>query len=152
MRNSNMFSSKTLFIYLSSLRAEHSATWKTLLPFQRTLTLECLEHPLPSTTGEEPQTPLQPKCSIFHHRGNAFFQGMKEHASYTAIYQQISFGEHFFLQKCISLLLSLHSSTHLHSPASVGFPRNKTPSSTMSQIPLLSSSIHRLEIEKEELR
>lgn len=43
---------------LSSLRAELSAPWKTLLPFQRTLIPECLEHTLPSTTGEQPQTPL----------------------------------------------------------------------------------------------
>lgn len=57
-----------------------------------------------------------------------------------------------FLAKVHLLATFLHSSTHLHSPASVGFPRNKTPSSTMSHIPLLSSSIHQLEIEKEELR
>ena len=45
----------------------------------------------------------------FSPQRQCIFQGMNEHADYTALYQHISFREHFPLQKYISFLLPLHS-------------------------------------------
>lgn len=65
---------------------------------------------------------------VFHFspQRQSILQGMNEHSSCTALYQQNSFGEHFSLQKYISFLLPLHSVLLQHTsplPSISGLPQ-----------------------------
>lgn len=94
-------------LYLSSLRAELSAPISEDSNPRMPGSYSAINHRRTATNTTLTQ--------MFHllPQKQYIFQGMNEHASFTALFQQISFGEFFLLQK-YSFLLPLHSILSQH--------------------------------------
>lgn len=98
-------------LYLSSLRSELSAPRRLCCHFRGLWSQNAWSIPCHQPQKNSHKHHFNPNVSLFS--TEAIFQGMNEQASYTALYQQISFRECFFLQKC-SFVHPLHSRLSQH--------------------------------------